>query len=325
MKKRIICYILIIIMVIISGCNISDYQYTEEKEEVKEICDEKTKICYPITEVNKDSDEKTVEQDDFDKEFEKLKQIVSDMNDETDKLEETTQEENTETAKKTDNTKVVETKTEESTKVTETNTKVAETELEKVVEETDSTKETVDESDNETYSGDIDKYMTVFAGKEIKLNVKTRDPDGDELTYTYSSPLDENGMWQTSMDDIGKYNVIITVSDGKYKQSLRILLEVKKFNRAPVLETIEDIEVYEGDTVFINAKASDEDDDPLDITYSGWMNTKTKKIGYDDAGEYKVTVTVTDDDGDSDSQIVNILINDQNRPFIIQGISADQR
>ena len=40
------------------------------------------------------------------------------------------------------------------------------------------------------------------------------DADEDELSFSFSEPLDENGQWQTTFDDAGVYTITITVDDG---------------------------------------------------------------------------------------------------------------
>ncbi len=299
MREKLVCCIIVILSLLIAGCNISDYKYTEPSgNAVKQICDEKTKICYPV-----EQNEPVAEnRDDFDEEFEKLKQIVKDMNEEENKSNENQIKEETEI--KEANQEETELKEEDS----QTESKVEEKE------------ESSLEAEIEPTTGQI-KKMSVFEEETVRLKVKSTDPDGDNITYTFSEPLDENGVWETEIGDRGKYTLYVTVSDGSYKQTQRIQLEVKKYNRAPVLKEIEDIEVYEGDSIFIEAKATDEDKDPLKIEYEGWMNGPNKKTDYNDAGEYKVTVTVTDDDDESDSQVVNILVKNKNRAPIIEEIT----
>ncbi len=47
----------------------------------------------------------------------------------------------------------------------------------------------------------------------IRLAINASDPDGDSLTVRYSSPLNENGSWQTVLGDEGEYNSSIFVQD----------------------------------------------------------------------------------------------------------------
>jgi hypothetical protein len=155
--------------------------------------------------------------------------------------------------------------------------------------------------------------MTVTEGDLVKLNLKATDPDGDELMYTFTAPLNSEGKWQTRAGDAGVYYPEITVSDGKTDVVKKLKMVVEPKNNKPVLQFIANIEANEGDTVTINPKASDGDGDKLTYSYSGWMSSNTKKTSYQDAGTHKVVVSVTD--GISTvSQEVTVTVKDVNRP-----------
>ena len=155
--------------------------------------------------------------------------------------------------------------------------------------------------------------LEVTEGQLVKLNVKATDADGDPLTYTFEAPLNSEGKWQTRSGDAGVYYPMITVSDGKTDVQKQIKIVVEPKNNKPVLQFIPDIEVNEGETVTISARATDADGDRLTYEYSGWMTSSTKETGYDDAGEHIVVVSVTD--GISTvSQEVTVTVKDVNRP-----------
>lgn len=155
--------------------------------------------------------------------------------------------------------------------------------------------------------------LTVTEGDLVKLNVKATDPDGDQLTYTFTAPLNSEGKWQTRIGDAGVSYPEITVSDGKTSIVKKIKLVVEPKNNKPVLQFIPNIETSEGETVTLNPKASDADGDRLTYTYSGWMSSNTKQTGYNDAGTHNVVVSVSD--GISIvSQEVTVTVKDVNRP-----------
>ncbi|MBU0461299.1 MAG: hypothetical protein KJ574_01800, partial [Nanoarchaeota archaeon] len=81
---------------------------------------------------------------------------------------------------------------------------------------------------------------------------------------------------------------------------------------APVLSKIADVTVYEGETVKLEPTATDAENDKLTYKYSGWMTSSSKKTGYDDAGEYDVTVTASDGE-ETDSQKVKVTVLNKNR------------
>jgi|GEM_PF-2189010 len=154
---------------------------------------------------------------------------------------------------------------------------------------------------------------TVTEGQVVKIAINAKDPDGDTLTYTFESPLNSNGQWQTRAGDAGVYTPVITVTDGKDTVTKQIKIIVEPKNNKPVLEFIPNIVVNEGEKVTISPRAKDADNDKLTYTYTGWMGSSTKETQYDDQGEHKVVVSVTD--GISIvSQEVLVTVRDVNRP-----------
>lgn len=159
--------------------------------------------------------------------------------------------------------------------------------------------------------------LTVTEGQLARVNLKTSDPDGDKLTYEFTAPLNQEGEWQTRAGDAGVYYPEITVSDGKATVKKQIKLIVEPKNNKPVLGKIADITVNEGDTVSLSPKATDADGDKLTYTYSGWMTSNTKQVGYNEQGDHTVTVSVSD--GISIvSQDVKVTVIDVNRPPTVE-------
>jgi len=154
----------------------------------------------------------------------------------------------------------------------------------------------------------------------VKLDLKAVDPDGDPITYTYSSPLNDKGEWQTKTGDVGEYKVTITASDGKSTTTQDLLIIVKSKDKAPIMQNINDITVNEGQTVSFSPVVSDPENDKIEITYSGWMKSSSYKTNYNDAGTHTVTVTVSDE-VNKVSQTVNVVVNNVNRAPIISELS----
>ncbi|MFH1053038.1 MAG: hypothetical protein V1740_01345 [Candidatus Woesearchaeota archaeon] len=151
-------------------------------------------------------------------------------------------------------------------------------------------------------------------------NLAKTDADGDQISYTFTSPLDENGEWQTKAGDAGEYKLTITASDGKSETKKELLIVVKSLNKAPVIVPIADITLNEGETVTLDIKTSDSDGDDVTVVISGWMTENSKATGFDDAGTY--TVTVKASDGKSESkQDVKVTVNNVNRAPIIKDIN----
>jgi len=147
------------------------------------------------------------------------------------------------------------------------------------------------------------------------------DPDGDELQYTFSPPLDANGNWATRIGDAGNYPITITVSDGKLQSSQEIIIVVKALNAKPIISNFGDLEVNEGDLIVLNPTVIDPDGDAITLTYSGFMTSDTYQTTYDDAGIYEVTVTA-DDGFQKVTKSRKIIIKDVNRPPVITGFDT---
>lgn len=156
--------------------------------------------------------------------------------------------------------------------------------------------------------------ITVNEGQLVSLNLKASDPEGDKVTYSFTDPLDDKGEWQTGYNDAGEYKVTVTASDGKLETKQDVLIIVKDVNRAPIISGAEDMTVQEGETVKLNPKTTDPDGGTVTLTYSGWMTTNTKEVGYDEQGMHTVTITATDNDGATAKKTITITIENVNRP-----------
>ena|GEM_PF-616140 len=158
-------------------------------------------------------------------------------------------------------------------------------------------------------------------------NLKAVDPDGDPITYTFTTPLDTSGQWQTSEGDAGEYVITIKASDGKNEVSQDIKLVVNSLNAAPTLTlSATAITVDEGETVTLNVQAQDADNDEVTLTFAGWMDSATKETTFDDAGTHTVTITASDGKTES-TQEVTITVNNVNRaPKIsaLEGITVKE-
>ncbi len=158
-------------------------------------------------------------------------------------------------------------------------------------------------------------------GDLVELQVKATDPDSDKLTITYSAPLDAKGEWQTKDGDAGQYKVIITVSDGKTETTKEVLLIIEARNKPPVIDIKSEITVKEGETVVLQPVVTDPDNDPVTVTYTGWMTSATYQTAYQDAGSYIVTI-IASDGKNSVAKDVKINVLNVNRPPVIAKIES---
>lgn len=80
--------------------------------------------------------------------------------------------------------------------------------------------------------------ITVRETENVVLKPEAFDPDEDVLNFTISEPIGNSGIWQTTYDDAGIYNVNVTVSDGELQDTQVVKVTVINVNRPPVIENI---------------------------------------------------------------------------------------
>lgn len=186
------------------------------------------------------------------------------------------------------------------------------------------------------------KNTKIMENQELSIVIETVDPDNDDVILSAEnipegSRLDENVFtWTPGYDFVQKNNFLDYVLDkfrilgrsvdvGFIAQSNELIdkkdvrIRVKEANRPFVLEDIEDIEVKEGDDIFIDPKYNDPDNDRVSFSYSGFMDKNKKTTGFDDAGEYIAKVVATDGFF-TETEFVNIKINDVNRKPVFDKI-----
>jgi hypothetical protein len=159
--------------------------------------------------------------------------------------------------------------------------------------------------------------ITALETDIVTLNPKLSDPDGDKVTITFSEPFDNKGIWKTKIGDTGTYKISIVASDGQSTSKKDITVVINKKNTPPVLKSIDDITVSEGDTITIPIDATDREGDALNITVKGWMNSPTYTTTYGDAGVYSVTVEVSDGEFTT-QQTLKVTVLEKNRPPVFR-------
>jgi len=152
-------------------------------------------------------------------------------------------------------------------------------------------------------------------------NLKAVDPDGDLITYTFTSPLNSSGAWQTKVGDAGEYKVTITASDGVNVVTQDVLIIVKKQNSAPIIELNEPIKTKEGQTLTIEPDVKDADGDEVTVTFSGWMTSNSREVSYNDSGNHRVVITATDGKDVTTKEII-VGVENVNRPPVLEEIAA---
>ncbi len=148
------------------------------------------------------------------------------------------------------------------------------------------------------------------------------DPDGDELSYTWSASggnISGEGAVITwvAPEEVGAYTITVKVTDIRRDEATAQLTINVAVNHPPVIEslTANPPVVNRGRTSTIECVASDPDDDELsylwsaeqgDISGQGATVTWTAPSA---CATYTITVTVADGRGDEVSQALSITVN----------------
>ena len=170
----------------------------------------------------------------------------------------------------------------------------------------------------------------------VALKPQAEDPDADNLIYTFSEPLDSEGMWQTTYGDAGEYNITITVSDGELTDSKDVLLIVNKKEEAPVINGFSPADsnpaVDEGSKLNFRVNASDLNNDKLAYLWKlddNAVSTADSYIynpDYESAGTHTIEVIVTDDKAEI-AQEWAVTVNKVDRSLLldkIEGITVNE-
>jgi prolyl oligopeptidase PreP (S9A serine peptidase family) len=75
--------------------------------------------------------------------------------------------------------------------------------------------------------------IEVDEGETITLDVEASDPDGDEIFISYSGFMTSD-TYTTNYDDAGEYEVLVSVTDGRFTTEETVQITVNNKNRPPV-------------------------------------------------------------------------------------------
>jgi hypothetical protein len=154
----------------------------------------------------------------------------------------------------------------------------------------------------------------------VKLKISAQDDDKDTLKYTFSRPLNQRGEWQTNYGDEGEYIISITATDGTSTTKKDFVLVVKKKNEAPSIAHLSDITAQEGETVRVEPKVSDVNNDKLKISISDPVGDDgIWETDHKSAGTYKIVVKANDGEATAEDSF-NLVVVDKNMPPLLTGL-----
>lgn len=182
--------------------------------------------------------------------------------------------------------------------------------------------------------------FSVAEGERLALSIEASDPDGDEVTLRAEGvdgtlpaglSLSPQGalVFTPDFDQAGDHVVEVVASDGRGGEDRKtLLLRVDPVNRAPVVEGPSFAMVAEGEWLEVSYVAHDPDGEPLTwslepeallargvvLESSGHAARLTWTPGFDDAGDYVLTVTAVDPQGATGQVLLGLQVTNTNRP-----------
>ncbi len=158
------------------------------------------------------------------------------------------------------------------------------------------------------------KDVKAKEGDTVTLKPECTDPDGDAVKLAFSGDM-TSATWKTAYTDAGIYSVTVTCTDTNSASTAKtIALTIDDVNQPPVLKGLGNVTIQETETVRLKPTCEDPEGQETSISYSGKMTSDTWTTGYDDSGEYTVTVTCADESGMKTSEKVKVTVLDKNRP-----------
>jgi len=167
--------------------------------------------------------------------------------------------------------------------------------------------------------------LTAGAGRvnpsdSCQVKCVASDPDGDELSYTWSADGgsisgEEPVVTWTAPAVPGDYTIAVKVTDGRGGEATTQLTIGVAVNQPPVISlTSEPQTVKKAMTSAIKCIASDPDEDKLDYIWSASGGNITGEgpavtwVAPNAYGTYTITVTVTDGRGGQATESINIVV-----------------
>ena len=126
------------------------------------------------------------------------------------------------------------------------------------------------------------KVFEINETGKLSLGLNVEDPDEDELTYTFTEPLDRNGEWQTTYGDAGEYTAIVGVSDGETKVTEEVKIIVYRKEAEPTIGSFspkeDPVSIDEAQSIKFKVDASDLNNDKFGEVGNSYLQFKEDLI-----------------------------------------------
>lgn len=161
--------------------------------------------------------------------------------------------------------------------------------------------------------------IDVEESETVELDCNIFDVDGDVVLVAYDGWMKAETK-DTDFGDAGTYTVIVKAKDQEGESTKEITINVLKKNRAPVIESLDDITVMETETIELSAIASDPDGDDVELKFSKPFNDDGEwETNFGDAGTYEVTVVASDGDLITE-ETITVVVERKNRAPVLKEI-----
>ena len=165
------------------------------------------------------------------------------------------------------------------------------------------------------------KVVRVKENERISLKPKINDPDGDPITFTFSQPFNDQGVWKTNYGDAGEYTVSLSATDGVLTTTKNIKIIVERVNLAPIIENAQDITVSEGEIVNYIPQVNDPNGDSVSVMVSEPLKSGIFATDHGSSGVYNIKVTASDGELETERTFI-LTINDVNSVPLIKNLET---
>ena len=162
------------------------------------------------------------------------------------------------------------------------------------------------------------KRIVFKEGDLVSLHPNVSDPDqGDLPMLSFSKPLNASGEWQSKKGNAGEYPITITATDGKETTTITVVVVLEATDLQPTLEVLSMLNVNEGDPVELKPVVKDPENQTVSVTFSSPVDQKgTWRPGFNDAGNYTITITASDGKNTATKTVALTVYNKNRAPFL---------